>query len=545
MALEIFFNYGINDYLSLIGVALTIYVSYYYYNYFTRVNPLPGPFPFPIVGNLPQLILHGGNLKPFYKYNHEKYGDMFDVYLGTTRTVALNRTEYIEKLLTPSTKNPYIMKFSESEAERYGEMGVIGNGILMNNDYKSWKYNRQFFSQALLSPKFTHKAIDWTNRLFNELESYWDKLYLKEEIIKENKNILDFSAWFNNYTNDMIVKLITGERSYTMAKYFNTLSDEKAEFPSAVVDDSVKLVHAIRKILLGFLTFQVVPPFLRHYVPGFKNEADDILQHVRFMNQRLDTIIKKRRQEVENTPLDKPLPNDMLTSVIIASTPRDVNNVKTVGGETMRPMTDNEIRGVIFDGFLGGTDTTANSISFIIYYLAQNPDVKKKMLKEIDTIFQGDKTRPITENDFHNLKYCEAIIKEVSRVFPVVTSFSRYSDKPDEIAGYKWPSNTTFRINADALHHSKDYWEEPDKFNPDRWMVEGFEPKKNSFIMFGGGLRLCPGRKLAMIELVCLMALLFRKYEIDLVDINAPLKIKSAAITACIELLVKVKPRNN
>src|SRR5581483_11935330 len=141
-------------------------------------------------------------------------------------------------------------------------------------------------------------------------------------------------------------------------------------------------------------------------------------------------------------------------------------------------------------------------------------------------------------------KYCEAIIKEVSRVFPVVTSFSRYSDKPDEIAGYKWPSNTTFRINADALHHSEDYWEEPDKFNPDRWMVEGFEPKKNSFIMFGGGLRVCPGRKLAIIELVCLMALIYRKYEIDLVDMEAPLKVESALITACTELLVKIRPRN-
>ncbi|CAB4420581.1 unnamed protein product [Rhizophagus irregularis] len=70
----------------------------------------------------------------------------------------------------------------------------------------------------------------------------------------------------------------------------------------------------------------------------------------------------------------------------------------------MRPMTDPEIRGIIFDGIIAGTDTTANTISFIIYYLARYPDVKKKMLNEIDRTFQGDKTRPITENDIHNLK---------------------------------------------------------------------------------------------------------------------------------------------
>ena len=141
-------------------------------------------------------------------------------------------------------------------------------------------------------------------------------------------------------------------------------------------------------------------------------------------------------------------------------------------------------------------------ISFIIYYLAHNLDAKKKMMEEIDRIFQGDKTRPITEDDFHNLKYCEAIIKEVSRIFPVSNSFSSYTDKPDEIAGYQWPSGTIFRINANAVHKDKYCWEE---LNPDRWMIEGFEPKKYSFIMFGGGLKICPGRKLAMIELVCLM----------------------------------------
>ncbi|POG67647.1 cytochrome P450 [Rhizophagus irregularis DAOM 181602=DAOM 197198] len=343
----------------------------------------------------------------------------------------------------------------------------------------------------------------------------------------------------------MIIKLLTGERSYSMAAYFDTLSDEKSDHPPAIVNDSVKLVHALRKHLLGFIIFAFVPPFLRHYIPFFKNKADDLLQNVRFINERLDEIIKRRRQAIENTSLDKPLTNDMLTSLITANTPRDVNYTKTVGGEALdRPMTDTEIRGVIFDGFLGGTDTTANTISFVIYYIAHNPDVKKKMIEEIDRIFQGDKTRPITENDFQKLKYCEAIAKEVSRVFTVVPTILRSINKPDEIAGYKWPAGTMFRINADAIHYNKDYWEDSDKFNPDRWLVEGSESKKLSFLMFGGGLRICPGRKLAMIELVCLIALLYRKYEIDLVDMNAPLKVVSGGVTACTELLVEIKPRN-
>ncbi|RGB21982.1 cytochrome P450, partial [Rhizophagus diaphanus] len=156
---------------------------------------------------------------------------------------------------------------------------------------------------------------------------------------------------------------------------------------------------------------------------------------------------------------------------------------------------------------------TANIISFIVYFLAHNPDAKMKIYEEIDRRFQGDKMRPVTGDDLHSLKYCEAIIKEVARIFPIFYAFRKVIDKPEEIAGYQWPAGSYFQINADAVHGNKNHWENSDKFNPDRWMDKEFKPKKYSFITFGGGPRLCPERKLAMIELVGLMALLFRKYE--------------------------------
>ncbi|GES74966.1 cytochrome P450 [Rhizophagus clarus] len=523
------------------SVFLTLYVAYYYFKYFTRVNPLPGPFPLPLFGNLFQFFWYN-DLKLFFINCQKKYGDIFEVYLGIRRIV-LNRPEDIEKLLMPSTKSQYLMRFPYTQG--LDELGMMGKGILANHNLKSWRYNRQFFTQAILAPKFSHEAIDWTNKLFNELEGYWNKLYLKEEIIRENKNVLDFSAWLNRYTNDMIIVLTTGERSYTMAGYFNIQGDEKADHPLPIVDDSEKFVRAFRKHLLNVAIFVLLPPFIRHYVPFVKSKANDLIQNVRSIYDRIDTIVKRRREEIKNTPLDKPLPHDMLTSVITANTPRDINYTKTVGGEALeRPLNDIEIRHIMFDAFIGGTDTTANMITFITYYIAHHPDVKKKMLEEIDRVFQGDRTRPITESDFHNLKYCEAIIKEVDRVHPVANMMARYSQEPDEIAGYNWPAGTMFHINAVTIHRHKDHWDEPNKFNPDRWMVKDFEPYKYSFVMFGGGLRVCPGRKLAMIELICLMALLFRKYDIDLVDMKAPLKTKSIGITTCTELLVKVKLRN-
>ncbi len=350
------------DSISLISVILAIYVTQYYYKYFTRVNPLPGPFPFPLIGNLPQFIYYGRNFKPYLEYNHKKYGDLYEIHLGIRRII-INRAEYIEKLLTPSTKSQYMMRFPYTKG--LDELGVMDRGLIFNHDLKSWRYNRQFFTQAILSPKFTQEVIDWTNRLFNELEGYWNKLYLKNEIIEANKNQFDFSAWLNRYTNDMIIALITGQRSYTMAAYFNTQGVEKTLHPPAIIDDSERFVQNFRKFVLGAPIFIVVPPFFRRYVPFLKSKSDDVLQKIKYIHQKLDEIIKKRRQLIENTPMDKPLPHDMLTSVIIANTPRDINYIKTVGGEAMdRPMTDIEIRGIMFDGFLGGTDTVNKLLLF-------------------------------------------------------------------------------------------------------------------------------------------------------------------------------------
>uniref|UniRef100_U9UHF4 Cytochrome P450 n=1 Tax=Rhizophagus irregularis (strain DAOM 181602 / DAOM 197198 / MUCL 43194) TaxID=747089 RepID=U9UHF4_RHIID len=237
------------------------------------------------------------------------------------RPIVLCRGEYLNDFLS---KNTHEIRFRNCKGAE--ELGFAGKGLMLNSDYKSWTFNHHLFNQAILSPKFTDEAIDHTNKLFNELEIYWSKLFLKEEIIKENRNKLNFSEWFYHYTNDIVINLLTGKRSYSMAAYFDTLSNEKSDHQSARVINSVKL-------------FQALP--------------NDVLQGMEFINQKLNAIIKSRRQEIEEKPLDEHLPHDMLTSMIIKNTLRDDNYIET--GEATRPMTDTEIRVNILDGIFTGT----------------------------------------------------------------------------------------------------------------------------------------------------------------------------------------------
>ncbi|RIB18299.1 cytochrome P450, partial [Gigaspora rosea] len=128
-----------------------------------------------------------------------------------------------------------------------------------------------------------------------------------------------------------------------------------------------------------------------------------------------------------------------------------------------------EISGNLMDAFIAGTDTTANLFCFIVYYLAHSPEVLVRFRQEIDSIFQDDRTRKITLKDLDNLKYCESIIKEAFRIKPVFPSNLRLNSEEDEICGYIWPANTVFGLFYGAILKRPEAWNEPLKFNPDRF----------------------------------------------------------------------------
>ena len=90
--------------------------------------------------------------------------------------------------------------------------------VYSNNSYKSWKYNRQFFTQAMMTPSFNHQAVQWTNELWNEMESYWNNLGENHE--------LDLIKWMHRFSNDMIFIISTGIKNNSVASYYHTLIPE-------------------------------------------------------------------------------------------------------------------------------------------------------------------------------------------------------------------------------------------------------------------------------------------------------------------------------
>ena len=99
-------------------------------------------------------------------------------------------------------------------------------------------------------------------------------------------------------------------------------------------------------------------------------------------------------------------------------------------------------------------------------------------------------------------------------------------------------------ISTLGIQHNSKHWDNPKEFNPDRFL----EPNSHSIDryslqIFGGGVRICPGRHLAMTELKTIVALIFRKYDPELATPDTVPKYKYESVNHCYELMLKFKPR--
>ncbi|GET03256.1 cytochrome P450 [Rhizophagus clarus] len=438
-------SFGISDIPSLLIILSIIYVSRFYYNYFTRPNPLPGPFPLPIIGSAYQQTGYGFN--EWLMLLHKKYGDMFEIILAGQRLIILCKPDLIENMNVPSTKTKYPTRLPQTEG--FLEYGFDGAGIGFNNDLNSWKYNRQFFSQALMTPSFNRQAIEWTNELWNEMESYWNNLGEDYE--------LDLIKWMRRFTNEMIFKVATGTKNDAIVSYYNILINNNNEKENEKLKESKNFIESIEIFIEGLFYFFAFGKFTRNYIPFIRGKVKKLLKNKEYLFDRLYTLVKERRIEIENTPLNQPLRHDMLTTYITANTPRDINSVKYADADLLRPMTDKEIFANILEAMLGGTDTTANFVCFVAYYLGHYPEVKQRLRQEFDEVLGNDFTRPITYKDLDKLEYCDAVTKEVYRHSPIVFFLGRINAQHDKVGGYDWPEGTTFQMLTSAIMNHKDY----------------------------------------------------------------------------------------
>ena len=118
--------------------------------------------------------------------------------------------------------------------------------------------------------------------------------------------------------------------------------------------------------------------------------------------------------------------------------------------------------------FVGGQETTANALAFCFLEMGKNPEIVKKAREEIDRVL-GERTQ-VTYQDFTELKYCAAILKEALRLYPPGPNLARHSNEKFYINGYLIPEDTYLTISTYANGRIDTYFKDPLKFMPERFL---------------------------------------------------------------------------
>lgn len=180
--------------------------------------------------------------------------------------------------------------------------------------------------------------------------------------------------------------------------------------------------------------------------------------------------------------------------------------------EQGKPMTDQELRDELMTLMLAGYETTATAMSWVLYWVYHLPDVREKLLQELDTL--GDSPDSMS---IFRLPYLTAVCNETLRIHPVaMLTLPRVVQEPVELLGHHLEHGTAVVGCIYLTHQRQDLYPEPEHFKPERFLNHQFSPYE--FMPFGGGVRRCIGEALAVFEMKLVLATILSRYQLTLVD---------------------------
>lgn len=164
---------------------------------------------------------------------------------------------------------------------------------------------------------------------------------------------------------------------------------------------------------------------------------------------------------------------------------------------------------------LAGYETTASVVTWGAYLLVTHPHVDAQVRRHIDSVI-GD--RPLRHEDLASLPYLTAVVKETMRLYPPAWIIGRRALEPDRIGDTEIPTQSVVAISPYTLHRHPRYWNEPEAFEPRRFISDEIERRREpfSYIPFGAGPRTCIGSNLALVEAPLLIGRLLQRYALTL-----------------------------
>ncbi|CDP12691.1 unnamed protein product [Coffea canephora] len=406
----------------------------------------PCPPKLPIIGNLHLL----GNMPQESLHNlAKKYGPIMFLQLGQVPTVVISSA----RLAKEAMKNYDLALASRPQIFSAKHLFYNCTDIVFSPYGAYWRNIRKICILELLSAKRVQS--------FSFIREE-EVAHLVQRITESCPGTTNLTNMLNLYANNLLCRVAFG-------KDFSQGGDN-------VRHNFQKLLEDYQILLGGFTIGDFFPSMeFMHKLTGMESRLIDTFRR---FDQFFDEILDEHRN-LENKKDHK----DLVDVLLEIQRKQDLET----------PLTTDNIKAIILDMFAAGTDTNFITLEWAMTELMVNPNVLRRAQAEVRSIV-GEK-RSISENDLPQLHYMKAVVKETFRLHPPAPVLvPRESMEDVTIDGYNIPAKTRFFINAWAIGRDPESWENPYKFEPERFMNCHIDYKGQDFelIPFGAGRRSCP-----------------------------------------------------
>jgi cytochrome P450 len=386
------------------------------------------------------------------------HGDVVRLRFGTTRALFLAYPDHIRHVLHDNDRN-----YDKHNVDYAMLRRLLGNGLL-TSDGAFW--NRQ---RRLIAPMFHRQRVDgFCNLMVNstlEMLERWDAL-------AQSGEPFDVVAEMTRLTLAIVAK----------ALFSADVSDEAEAIGAALTEVNRQL----GEFSLLDMFWMIPTPRKRRFRAA-----------VQTLDEVVGKIIDARSRAAAR--------NEDLLSMLL----------EAIDEESNKGMTPQQVRDEVLTLLLAGHETTANALAWTWYLLAQNPEAENKLHDEIASALGG---RAPSALDLPQLRYTRMVVEESMRLYPPAWAISRNAIGKDEIGGYPVRPRTNIIICSFVTHRHPSYWEEPERFDPERFSSERSQRRADfAYLPFGGGPRICIGNTFAMTEAQLVVATIAQRYRLRIV----------------------------
>ncbi len=434
----------------------------------TQINlkELPSPKGHLILGHYPQFKSSAKHL--FLEQSVKECGELYSVNLFGKKFIVSAIHELNNQILKLRPEKFKRLPKIDSVLQEIGIFGVF------NAEGEDWKRHRKLTTESLSLKKvkqYYKTVLKKSEKLLDKLDAY-----------AIQGTTIDIQKEFMLFTVDVTTAIAFGYET-------NTIEGHNAIFQ-----------EHLEQIFIMLNKRNVSPiPLWKWYKSKKDKQLDESLKSIEHI---IYDFINHTKKTLKNNFQKQKQPSNFLEALLIENSEGEFN--------------DKEVYGNIFTMLMAGEDSTSSSLAWIIYYLCQHPSVVTKIRNEAYQVYKNYSC-PNTFKEYQNLTYTNAVIQETLRLHPTTTQQIVESNEDCTVNGLTIAKGTCFILLNRYAQREEKYFSEASKFIPERWLNTKCPIHKvhspQVVKAFGGGSRLCPGKNLAISEMVTIISILCKHYN--------------------------------